>query len=159
MPGRVKGSFAFRHTVKIASDGAPTTSSTGYYWVLTNLNKDFYDCEILRNILGVYPESFARANSTNADIVTVNSITEMCRMGIIGEVSCTIKASDPSVIFTVIGEEQKTSFVYDLSKSVKDVARELLSTEIQVGPNKIKYKIVPGTLRIKKQKSKTPHLG
>lgn len=159
MVGRNKKAFALKHKIKVETTGTTPGSVTGSYWVLTNLNTDVYGCQQLRNILGIYPEEDARNNAAIADIVTVNSITELCRMGVVGELSCTIQAVDQTVYFPLLGPIQKTSFIYDLSKSVKDVARDLLAISISVGAAAIPYKVVPGTLRVKKQKSRTPHLG
>ncbi len=154
-----KKAFAFKHSLSFDSVDPASGLRRGWYWVVTNLSEDVYNCDTLRNILGIYPESYARQLENSPEIVVVNSIQELCRMGVCGEITCTLKAVNEAAIFAPFGKEHTTSFVYDLSKPLKDLAKDLLNAEMVVGPDRIPYKIIPGTIKMKKRKATTPHLG
>jgi len=58
MAGRTKQAYGFKHSLKFAPTDPADTNVKGFYWVITNLNQDFYGYYNLRNVLGIYPVSF-----------------------------------------------------------------------------------------------------
>lgn len=158
MPRKLK-SYAFQHNVI----GQPVTVGTSpiavWYWVATNLNDEVYGCPRLRNILGIWPEQFARDMTNGPSIIIVNNSQELCRMGVCAEITCTVKAVDYSDIYEPFGVEHTTSFLFDLNKSLKEVANNLLAGTFEFGPNPSKYQVVAGTIKQKKRKATTARLG
>jgi hypothetical protein len=137
--------------------GSTSTPTDGFIWLIFNLESTFYSCPELRNVLGLYPGTSASAETTAVTAIKVNNTSELCRMGALGQLKLVLKAEESARTFGNLGQVHRTSFFYDLNKSIRDVARGLRDVKIKVGGTDIVYSVVPGSISEKKSKKTTPH--
>lgn len=153
------GPFVFKHYVLSQTDVVGSIPTKSWYWVSTNLALDVYKCEDLRNVIGLWEEGYARSQADCPSIIVVNNSQELCRMGVCGEITCTVKAVDNKKVYLPFAEQHTTTFVFEMRKSLKEVADSLLAKTFKFGPTKAEYRVIPGTIKQKKRKATTARLG
>lgn len=152
------GSYAIKYPVKIESTEEATPGIVqGTIWLVCNLEQTFYSCERLRQVLGLYPGSAASEETTQVSAIKINNVSELCKLGALGQLKVTLKAKDSTKTYGNLGQLHNTSFFYVLDKSIREVAADLRAVEIRVGGTDIRYTVVPGSIAEKKSKKTTPH--
>lgn len=150
--------YAIKFKVTISDQiEATNTVYDGFIWLTFNLESTFYDCDTLRKTLDLFEASDAFSRAIPITAIKINNTSELCRMGALGQINVILRAKEPSRTYSKIGAEHKTSFFYNLDKSIRAVAAELKTIEIKVGPDKVIYQVEPSSISEKKSKKSTPH--
>lgn len=132
---------------------------TGYMYFIFNVEQTFYSSSNLLVALGLMRYDAVMSDPNDVSQIRINNATELCKIGCIGEIACTLKAVDPAQTYGNLGELHKTSFYFSYDKSVLAVAAALKELSIDLNGSGVIYKIVPNSLKLKKSKKTTPHFG
>lgn len=157
--GRKIEKYAILYPVTLENPNKAKEYVTNKIWLVFNLESTFYSCERLRQVLGLYPGSTALDEKVPITALKLNNVTELSKIGALGEMNCTLRPVKPNTTYGSLGALHKTSFFFTLDKSLQEVATNLRAVKIKIARTEVEYEVVPGSLTLKKQKRTTPHFG
>lgn len=112
----------------------------------------------LLTVIRMYPISFVNTQYPGCTSTALNNLRDGLALQAYKIANLTLVAKDPNVVYPLYGKTHTTSMVISALAVPSEMAEYFGTKEIKIGPDLIKYKVLPGSFKLKAIKTPTTEI-